>query len=132
MRFLLGLVGLVLAAWLLTGLTQVRPGERAVVRRFGRIVDAPGPGLRIGFPYGIEQVERVAIDRVRSVPVGYRPDVENDAQSTPVGQLLTGDHNLVNVQVVVDYAVREDQVEDYVLQAARVDGLVARTAEAIL
>ena len=29
---------LVVVAYLLTGVTQVRPGERAVVRRFGRVV----------------------------------------------------------------------------------------------
>jgi membrane protease subunit HflK len=113
-------------------MTQIRPGERGVVRRFGRVVDVAGPGLRIGFPWGIERVDRVAVDSVRRVRVGYDPEVEADDQAAPSGQLLTGDHNVVNIQVVVDYTVNDGQVEDYVLQAARIDSLVGRTTESIV
>lgn len=132
MRYVLFAVVLLFLASLLTAVTQVRPGERAVVRRFGRVVDKPAPGLWIGLPWGMDRVDRVPIDLVRRVPVGYQPDGEESGQTTPPGQLLTGDHNLVNAQVVLDYAVREDQIEDYILQAPRTDGLVARTAEAVL
>lgn len=121
---------LLLAGYLLTGLTQVRPGERAVVRRFGRVLDQrPEPGLWVGLPWGMDRVDRVPVDRVRRVEVGYRPDADEDNLTTPPGQLLTGDHNLVNVQVVLNYAVRHDAVEDYVVHADEADGLVARAAE---
>lgn len=127
---LLILVGLV--AYLATGLTQVRPGERAVVRRFGRVLpDKPGPGLWVGLPWGMDRVDRVSVDALRRVEVGYRPERDEDPQAIPPGQLVTGDHNLVNVQVVVGYTVREDQAEEYVLQQDRADGLVARVAESV-
>jgi membrane protease subunit HflK len=118
----------------MTGVAQVRPGERAVVRRFGRVLDdKPGPGLYIGLPWGMERVDRVPIGLVRQVAVGLSPrDAEDSGQITPPGQLLTGDHNLVNLQVVIHYAVNENEVEDFVLQQDRVDGLVARAAEAVL
>jgi membrane protease subunit HflK len=127
----LGVLGGVVA-YLTTGLTQVRPGERAVVRRFGRVrPDKPGPGLWIGLPWGMDRVDRVSVDALRRVEVGYRPDQDEDPQTTPPGRLLTGDHNLVNVQVVIGYTVREDEVEEYVLQQDRADALVARVAEAV-
>lgn len=133
MRTLLTLLGLVLIVSLWTALTQVRPGERAVIRRFGKVVDTPGPGLWVGLPWGMDRVDRVPIDLLRPVRVGYQPETaEETSPLTPPGQLLTGDHNLINVQAVIDYAVREDQVEDFVVQAERVDGLVARAAEAVL
>ena len=120
-----------LALYLLTGVAQVRPEERAVVRRFGRVVAHPGPGLWVGFPYGIDRLDRVPTATVRRVPVGYRPELVED---TPTGQFLTGDQNLVNVQVAVDYAVGEGatDLEDYVAQRDRVDGVLAREAEAAL
>jgi membrane protease subunit HflK len=121
-----------LVAYLLTGLKQVRPGERAVVRRFGRVVARPGPGLWIGLPYGMDRVDCVAVDQVRRVRIGYEPEAEEVDLTAPPGQLLTGDHNLVNVQILLDYAVRSEQVEDYLVQADRADGLIARAAEAIL
>jgi len=132
MRYLFGILLLGLIGYLLTGVTQVRPGERALVRRFGRVVDKPGPGLRVGLPYGMERVDRVPVDLVRRVAIGYQPETDESDQTTPPGQLLTGDHNLVNVQVVLDYSVRDDQLEDYVVQAERADGMIARAGEAML
>jgi membrane protease subunit HflK len=132
-RLFLAVLLLALAGYLLTGVTQVRPGERAVVRRFGRVLDRqPEAGLWVGLPWGLDRVDRVPVDLVRRVEVGYRPDADEDAQTTPPGQLLTGDHNLVNVQMVVNYAVRHDAVVDYVVHADEADGLVARAAEAAM
>jgi modulator of FtsH protease HflK len=117
--------------YLLTGVSQIRPEERAVVRRFGKVVAHPGPGLWVGFPLGIDRLDRVPTATVRRVPVGYRPDA---AEETPAGQFLTGDQNLVNVQVAIDYALGDgpSNLEDYVAQKDRVDGIIARETEAAL
>jgi membrane protease subunit HflK len=133
MRYLLyaGLALFLLS--LLTGLTQVRPNERAVVRRFGRVLDEkPGPGLWIGLPWGIDQVERVPVDLVQGVTVGFDPEEEETEEVIPPGQLVTGDRNLVNVRVVINYMVNGDEVEKYVVQKERASGLVARAVEALL
>jgi membrane protease subunit HflK len=116
----------------LTGVVQVRPGERGIVRRFGRLLPYElEPGLSIQLPWGMDRVDRVWVDRVQSVVIGYR---EEDASSLsiPPGQLLTGDHNLVNAQVVVTFKVRAGEVVEYVLQADRVDGLLTRAVEAVM
>jgi modulator of FtsH protease HflK len=131
MRYFLAVCFLVLAGYALTGLVQVRPGERAVIRRFGRVVATPGPGLWVGLPWGMDRVDRVPVDRLRRVTVGYQPDEEDGPVSSP-GQLLTGDHNLINVRVAVHYSVDEQHVVDFVEQSDRVDDLVARAAEAVL
>ena len=131
-RTLLITAAVLFAASLLTGVTEVRPGERAVVRRFGRVLEhKPEPGLWVGLPWGIDRVDRVPVDLVRRVLVGYQPEVADNLQ-TPPGQLLTGDHNLVNVQVALFYSIMEDRVDDYVIQSDRADGLVARAAETAL
>src|SRR5262245_62159002 len=102
MRYLISAVGLLVLLSLLTGVTQVQPGEVAVVRRFGRVLEErPRPGLYIGLPWGIDRVDRVAVDRVRRVTVGYAGESEI-LDSVPAGQMLTGDHNLVNIQAVID------------------------------
>lgn len=133
-RLLLGAaVVILLLATAATALTLVQPGERAVVRRFGRmLVDSPGPGLYRGLPWGMDKVDRVQVGRVRRVAVGYIEDEEADRTVTPPGQLLTGDHNLVNVQAEIYYKVNEDAVQKFALQGERVDALVARAAESAL
>jgi membrane protease subunit HflK len=131
MRRVLWLVLLAgLVVYGLTGVVQVRPGERAVVRRFGRVLPyKPDPGLWVGLPWGMDRVDRVVVDQVRSVTVGYEDESAGDL-ALPPGQLLTGDHNLVNVQAIVYYTVRPDEVADFVVQGSRIDGLLTRLVEA--
>src|SRR5665213_745295 len=124
-------LSVVLLGYAATGLYQVLPGESAVVRRFGRVLpERPEPGLHLGMPWGVDRVDRVAVDHLRRVVVGYQE--EGGDAAMPAGQLLTGDHNLVNVQAAIYYKIRPDQVADYVVQADRVDGLTARAAETVL
>jgi membrane protease subunit HflK len=132
MRYLLVVAVLVFLGSLVTGTTQVRPDERVVVRRFGKVVATPGPGLWIGLPWGLDRIDRLTVDQVRRVVAGYQPDQDEDTQGAPAGQLITGDHNLVNIQVVVHYAVDENQVVSFFEQADRADGLITRAAETVL
>ncbi|MFO0842894.1 MAG: protease modulator HflK [Gemmataceae bacterium] len=133
MRLLKWALAILLALYLLTGVVQVRRGERAVVRRFGRVLaERPEPGLWVGLPYGMDRVDRVEVDTVRSVEVGYRPEAEAREAAMPEGQLLTGDHNLVNVQVVLYYRVRPEQVVEFVLAGDRVAPSLERAAEAAM
>ena len=124
---------LALFAYLATGIAQVGPDERAVVRRFGRVVARPGPGLWVGFPWGIDRVDRVQVRTVRPLVVGFIPEAVEDSQATPPGQWLTGDQNLVNVRLVLEYAVgdREDALENYVVTSDQVDALLTRESEAL-
>jgi membrane protease subunit HflK len=123
---------LAVAAYLLTGVAEVRPEERAVVRRFGRIVAHPGPGLWVGLPWGVDRINRVPVRTVRQLRAGYAPEAGSDIPGTPNGQLLTGDQNLVNVQLVLDYAIGEADadLDDYVMHKDQVDAALVREAEA--
>jgi membrane protease subunit HflK len=120
------------AAYLLTGVAQISPEERAVVRRFGKIVARPGPGLWIGLPWGIDRIERVSVRTARQLTVGYDLETALDVSGTPSGQFLTGDQNLVNVQLILDYAVGETDhdLDDYVNHRDQVNAVLGRLAEA--
>jgi membrane protease subunit HflK len=134
MRWLLYIVVAAFLFSLLSGLRTVEPGERAVIERFGRVLkDKPGPGLYVGLPWGIDRVTRVPVQRIRSVTIGYSADTDDESDMTiPAGQLVTGDDNVVNIQVVLNYVVREDEVEKFAFQQDRAEALLARTAEAVL
>jgi membrane protease subunit HflK len=113
---------------------MVGPGETGVVRRFGRVLpDRPGPGLHIGLPWGIDQVDRVAVELNRTVTVGYTARESGDGEVTPAGQLLTGDHNLVNLQVGLTYKVSPEGAVDFVVHGeGAVRALIERAAETTL
>ncbi|MCZ2342026.1 MAG: protease modulator HflK [Bacteroidales bacterium] len=134
---MLRLRSLLLAAlilWFMTGIYQIRADERAVVRRFGAVVARPGPGLWIGWPWGIDRVDRIRVRTVRQLDVGYDPSAGDDAGFTPVGQLLTGDQNHVNLKLVVEYAIdeRDGELDDYVANRLMVDELLRRETEAAM
>lgn len=116
-------------------ITLVQPGERAVVRRFGRVLpEKPGSGLHIGLPWGMDRIDRVKVGQVRTVTVGWaEKEADEDSGSFPPGQMLTGDHNLVNVQAKVTYRVIEEEVDKFVLYGERrTEALIARAAESAL
>jgi modulator of FtsH protease HflK len=118
-----------------TSLTQVQSHERAVVRRFGRTLpDKPKQGLHIGLPWGIDRVDLAPVGRVRSIKVGLVDNDDKADEVVPVGQMLTGDHNLVNVQASINFKVHDDEadMEKFVLHQDAIDAFVARAAESLL
>ena len=103
-----------------SGTTVVKSDEVAVVLRWGRLVgDTPalqehGSGLLFSFPRPIDRVVRVPVKRVYEVAISTlsgRAEAEEYAADTlnPVtqGYALTGDHNIVEADVVVRYRIRD-------------------------
>jgi len=74
----------------------------------------------------------VPVRTVRQLRAGFTPETASDAAGTPPGQYLTGDQNLVNVQLVLDYAIGETDadLDDFVMHRDRVDAVLAREADA--
>jgi membrane protease subunit HflK len=123
---------LAIVAYLATGITTVSPEERGVVRRFGKVVARPGPGLWVGLPWGIDRIDRVPVRSALQLTVGYNPEAWSEEAVTPQGQFLTGDQNLVNVQLVLDYSIgdADDDLDDYVNHRDRVEAALGRLTEA--
>lgn len=129
----------VLAGYLATGLFQVAPGEWAVVRRCGQALpELRGPGLHVGFPWGIDQVDRVAVDEQRQLTIGYQDDAgPGDSlapitQTSPSGQVLTGDNQIVNLRISIHYRVERTRLVDFVMARQYVEELLTRSADATL
>lgn len=132
MKRLLPLLLIALVAYLATGVAQVGPDERAVIRRFGKVVARPGPGLWVGLPWGIDRVDRVQV-KTWQLGVGALPDEIGEAPTAAQVQLLTGDQNLVDLRLVVEYTPddRNGELEQYVAHRDRLDGVLSREAEAL-
>ena len=90
------------------------------------------PGLWVGLPWGIDRVDRVPVNFVQRLQVGFQPDAA-DNDFMPAGQMLTGDQNLINIQAAIDFTVGDgDAVVSYVTNRDRVEPAIARAAEAAL
>lgn len=109
-RILWGLIGLALLTYLLTGIYMVDPGEAGVVRRFGAvIVPRAEPGLHYRFPWPVDQVDIININDVRRESVGILEPEEGHEHPEPPSklQVLSGDTNVIDIELIVQYQVRD-------------------------
>ena len=107
---------LALLAWAgLTSFYTVQPEQRAVVKRFGSVVGITDPGLHFKAPFGIDQVQRVATERVLKQEFGFRTEGTRAGGRTAYSAgdfedeslMLTGDLNMIDVEWVVQYRIAD-------------------------
>ncbi|OGX11894.1 MAG: HflK protein [Omnitrophica bacterium RIFOXYB12_FULL_50_7] len=104
---------LVIGAWLASGFFIVSPGEQGIVRQFGKKVRIASAGLNWRMPWPVDQVDIVNVEQVRRIEVGFgMQGRENSEFSRRTGgrsdaMMLTGDENMVEAQIIVQYKVND-------------------------
>jgi membrane protease subunit HflK len=128
--YLIGVLGFVLAvAYFASGFYMVNADEHAVVRRFGAIEARVGPGMHYRMPWPVDRVDVLKTTSVMKIGVGF--DLrENDSESLKGVELLTGDTNILNVALAVQYVIRNPA--DYLFQIDGPQTLVGMFAESVL
>ncbi|MBI4319642.1 MAG: FtsH protease activity modulator HflK [Chloroflexi bacterium] len=111
-------LGVLTAAYVLSGVYVVNPGEEAVVRRFGQVIDRRvGEGLRYRLPWPIDQADKVNVSQIRREGIGVTmPDHPTSIHPPEDIQILTGDENIINAKVIVQYRVKDPV--DYLFRVA--------------
>jgi Cu+-exporting ATPase len=140
-----GVASLLLLLYGLNGLTQVRPDERAVVRRFGEPIADLTPGLYWRWPWPIEEISRVQPSRIHTVEIGFRAVPGNrtaagltwasshggdGARVEDEAVMITGDGNLVELQATVRYVIDDPRI--YLFNVRDPDAVVRAAAESVL
>jgi membrane protease subunit HflK len=96
--------------YFLMGIYVVNPGEQAVIKRFGKILEerTAKEGVHYRLPWPIEDVTRVNVQEVRRADVGISlPEHEHGIFPPKEIQLLTGDENFINVEAIVQYRIKD-------------------------
>src|SRR5882757_1341898 len=114
-RIALAIVGVVIALSVLVGsYYQVEPDEVGMVTRFGRFVRMTSPGPHGKFPFGIEKVQKVPVERQLKQEFGFRTiraDIEStfrkDEKTAAESSMLTGDLNVATVEWIVQYKISD-------------------------
>jgi membrane protease subunit HflK len=111
-----GLIAIVaVLAWVLSGIYIIQPAERGVVLRLGEFNTITGPGPH-WMMRGIETVDKVDVDNLRTV--SHR------------AKMLTRDENIVQVEVAVQYQVRD--AKEYLFQVRDPDYTLQEATESAL
>ena len=93
---------------------QVEPDEVGLVTRFGRFVRTCNPGPHAKFPFGIERVQKVPVQRQLKQEFGFRTlsaeiqsSYHKDDRTNAEAVMLTGDLNVATVEWIVQYKISD-------------------------
>jgi membrane protease subunit HflK len=135
-----GIVLIALAAlvvWGFSGFFRVEPDELGVVLRFGAYTRDAKPGLNYHLPYPVETVLTPKVTRVNRIDIGMRliedPRRGNTMRDVPEESLmLTGDENIVDVDVSVFWLVKAGGAGEYLFNIQNPEGTVKAVAESAM
>ena len=117
------LLAVSVAAYFATGFFTVPANEVAVVSRFGRAVfPARTSGLRFDLPWPFVRVDRVNLNAIRTLTLGeaaLEPNAFLQPASSAPTTFLTGDKNLLQLRVVVQYRVSEEFLAEWLYSCER-------------
>lgn len=105
------LLGLVLLIIVFTSIKTVGPEEEGVVLYVGQYDRTVEPGLHFILPFGIEEMEKIPVQRQLKQEFGFRTveaGTSTEYSREDFGDeslMLTGDLNLANVEWVVQYRI---------------------------
>src|SRR5215470_15136572 len=111
---------------------RVDPDELGVVMLFGKPVRTEPPGLHFRLPYPIEEVRLPKVTRQNIIEVGMRSS-EVGRGVRPVLEeslILTGDENIVDINFVVFWRIKDAQ--KYLFNIQKSDVTVKEVAESAM
>ncbi len=152
MKRWIGLGVLLLAGYLCSGFYVVRGNEKASVRRFGKAqytnvgtdagvgtVSLRSSGLYFDLPWPFVEVDRVNVSEVRTLTIGSAEadDIEGSqflqaVDAARQSQFLSGDKNILNLQIRVHYRISEEHVGDFLYGSLQPEQRLQLLAEAAL
>ena len=105
----LAILGVIVLVWGATGFYQVRPAELAALRLFGDYTgELQKPGLHWFWPAPIGTRNIEAVTETRRMELGFRSlEGGQIVDVSPEALMITGDLNIVDVQMIVQYRIKD-------------------------
>ena len=101
--------GLIVIIWAATGIYTISPGEQAALRLFGAAQATPvtNTGLHWWWPSPVGQRDVLRTDLIRRLELGFRRgETGGDEPVLVESQMISGDLNIIDVQMVVQYDIK--------------------------
>jgi membrane protease subunit HflK len=112
---------------------RVNPDELGVVMRFGKVERQEPPGLHFRLPYPIEEVRLPKVTTQNIIEIGMRTNPGGRGGVTDIkaeSLMLTGDENIVDVDFVVYWRIKDAQ--QYLFNIQKPNETVKEVAESAM
>ncbi len=138
-QILFAVLAVVILVWLINGgpFYIVGPEEQGVILTFGRMTSVTEPGFHLKFPRPVQTVVKAPVNVVQRIEIGFRSygsgsSTEYVGFSDPdmlrEGQMLTGDENIINCSIIVQYRIGD--VGNYLFNVREPEGTLRDITEA--
>jgi membrane protease subunit HflK len=126
------LLGYLVGAWLLSGIFIVQTDQQGLVTRWGKVVEPRVfPGIHYALPWPIDTVYKLKVRELRRRVVGGDiPDSVLGRTQTSNSEFFSGDQNLLNIRVVIQYSVSNPR--EFLFSAQAPDQVVGLAVESEL
>ena len=102
-------------AFIGSGITKVNENEQALLLRFGEHKKTLDPGLRFAWPYPIDEIVKIEVEKERDIEsnVGWITGEDEEPQDSFSfqpdydGYALTGDGNTVHIKANLDFSLKD-------------------------
>ncbi|MDR0454394.1 MAG: FtsH protease activity modulator HflK [Deferribacteraceae bacterium] len=126
------LIGVIIIAVIMgkTCFYIVSPSEEAVIKRFGKVIDVTAPGPHFKLPNPIETVNKAKVTEIHQMEIGYRSQSGIEKVVENESLMLTGDENIISIDLVVQYQIKD--IVEYLFILQDVEMTIQLAAEATI
>ena len=100
-KLLIGALVVLLVIGAFSSFYTVDDKQQAVVTTFGKVTDVTDAGVHFKLPFGIQKVKTVDVHVFQKIELGYTTGKDNYITKTSESTMITGDYNIVNVDLVL-------------------------------
>jgi membrane protease subunit HflK len=120
------IAAIAVGVYLLSGIYVVSADQQGVVLRFGAVTESRVPaGVHWTWPFPIARVETLRVRETKRLMLGL-----DGNEPVKRSQYLTGDRNILNIRLVVQFAINDPAA--YLFRAVDVNTLVGNAARGAL
>ena len=130
LRVLWLVAAVVIVLWGLSGFYRVQPDEQGVELLFGAYVKTTPSGLNYWFPSPVGEVVKAKVTQTNQVTIGFRGSGNTLREFPQESHILSGDQNIVDIQFVVQWRIRE--AGEFLFNMRDPEGTVKVAAESAL
>ncbi|MCX7825446.1 MAG: FtsH protease activity modulator HflK [Verrucomicrobiae bacterium] len=133
MKVLRWISALAALGWLTTAVFMVKTEEQGVLVRFGRVVDdRVRPGIHGKLPWPCDRVTSLKVRETKRLGLGVALAGQVTGWTPPPAEveLLSGDRNIVNIELVVQYNIASPR--DYLFGSVAPEDLLKAGAKSAL
>ncbi len=140
-QIFLAVLAVAVLVWLIKGgpFYVVGPEEQGVILTFGRQTSVTEPGFHLKVPWPVQTVLKAPVNVVQRIEIGFRSYGSgrtteyvgfNDPDMLREAQMMTGDENIINCSVIVQYRISD--VGAYLFNVREPEGTLVDISEACI